>query len=533
MTGSNHYAAIYVRVSSEAQAEKASPDEQERDCRAVAAQHGLTVIRVYADTKKYRVKSKLVEPSGTRDDRPGLLAMLADAAAGQFGTLIAWKEDRLYRSPKACVKVLGVVENSRLTVLLARENFDQKFAHLKAWVAGMELDAIKERMAMGKKARLRAGKANTGFDRYGYKRAGEKIIIVEEEARWVRQIFAWYIEHISLSEIQARLIAAGAQQKGGTKPRRGDWSISAIQNILRNARAYASHVKTQSVSGEEFEIPIEPIIDAVTYQRAVETRANNRDFKADNIRVDYLLAGLVYSDCGKWSGNRAGGRVGANGQRQYYPNYRCNRLSAGAAHEDDCPKTAMVNKTDDLAWSKFIQALDNPDLLIAGAQAYIDELQAKAARVLAEQDQLQREIDDIIIQRQWVITQARTGKITQADMDHQLTALVMQEISTRARLADSQRIIEIAFAGQWEQEARGFLADVKAGIAAINLVPETEDERREAFELKRFAVRQLVERVTIHRDRDLSVTIKLDVPTLIEQAQAKYQGICGPTTIAV
>jgi DNA invertase Pin-like site-specific DNA recombinase len=82
---SNTYAALYVRVSSEAQAEGASPDEQERDCQAVAEQHGLTVLKVYRDVERYRVKGKLVDPSGTRADRPGLVAMLADAAAGQFG----------------------------------------------------------------------------------------------------------------------------------------------------------------------------------------------------------------------------------------------------------------------------------------------------------------------------------------------------------------------------------------------------------------------------------------------------------------
>jgi hypothetical protein len=36
------------------------------------------------------------------------------------------------------------------------------------WVAQMELEGMKERLTMGVKARLRAGKVNTGQDRYGY-----------------------------------------------------------------------------------------------------------------------------------------------------------------------------------------------------------------------------------------------------------------------------------------------------------------------------------------------------------------------------
>ena len=75
-------AAIYIRTSSEHQAEKASPEEQESDCRRLAEQHGLNVVAVYRDIERYRVGGRLVDPSGTRSDRPGLVAMLDDAVAG-------------------------------------------------------------------------------------------------------------------------------------------------------------------------------------------------------------------------------------------------------------------------------------------------------------------------------------------------------------------------------------------------------------------------------------------------------------------
>ena len=70
---SNRLAAIYVRTSSEHQGEKASPDEQESECRALAQQNNLTVYKIYRDIEKYRVKGRLVDPSGTRVDRPDLL----------------------------------------------------------------------------------------------------------------------------------------------------------------------------------------------------------------------------------------------------------------------------------------------------------------------------------------------------------------------------------------------------------------------------------------------------------------------------
>ena len=112
--------------------------------------------------------------------------MLCDAANGKFDTIIAWREDRLYRGMRAMLSVLDTIQEHNIGVLLARETFDAKMAPIKAWVAQMELDGMKERMDMGVKARLRAGKANTGQDRYGYQRNGEIIEINEEEAKWVR-----------------------------------------------------------------------------------------------------------------------------------------------------------------------------------------------------------------------------------------------------------------------------------------------------------------------------------------------------------
>ena len=212
MSGKNHHlAAIYVRVSSEQQGEKSSPDEQESDCRKLAADQGLTVVSVYRDIEKYRAGRKLVDPSGTRSDRPGLLAMLRDAGAGQFGTILAWREDRLYRGMRAMLLVLEAIQEYKLDVILARESFDPKLAPLKAWVAGMELDGMRERMTMGVKARLRAGKANTGQDRYGYARRGEVIELVEDEAEWVRKIFNWYNAGVPILEIRRRLIEADAR----------------------------------------------------------------------------------------------------------------------------------------------------------------------------------------------------------------------------------------------------------------------------------------------------------------------------------
>jgi len=126
-------AVIYIRTSSEAQGEKYSPFEQEADCRNLAQEKGLQVVRVYRDVEKYRVGNGLVEPSGSRSDRPSLLAMLKDAARDKFDIILAWREDRLYRGIRAMLMVLETVQDYHIDILLAKENFDPKIAPIRAW----------------------------------------------------------------------------------------------------------------------------------------------------------------------------------------------------------------------------------------------------------------------------------------------------------------------------------------------------------------------------------------------------------------
>jgi DNA invertase Pin-like site-specific DNA recombinase len=125
-------AVIYIRTSSEAQGEKSSPLEQEADCQRLAQEKGLKVVRVYRDVEKYRVGNKLVEPSGSRLDRPGLQAMLKDAMRDEFDIILAWREDRLYRGPRSIVTVLETVQEYKIEILLAKQTFDSIIAPVRA-----------------------------------------------------------------------------------------------------------------------------------------------------------------------------------------------------------------------------------------------------------------------------------------------------------------------------------------------------------------------------------------------------------------
>jgi DNA invertase Pin-like site-specific DNA recombinase len=86
-------AVIYARVS--------TPDQhmetQLYDLRKLAAQRGFEVTREYCD--------RGVSSSKVR--RPGLDAMMADAGRGEFSILLVAAFDRIARSTKSVVRVVG------------------------------------------------------------------------------------------------------------------------------------------------------------------------------------------------------------------------------------------------------------------------------------------------------------------------------------------------------------------------------------------------------------------------------------------
>ena len=512
----NNRAVIYVRTSSEHQGEKSSPLEQEADCRRLAEQEGLVVVDVYRDTEKYRVRNKLVEPSGTRSDRPGLVAMLKDAGSGRFDFILAWKEDRLYRGMRSMLMVLETIQEYRVSILLAKETFDPKIAPLRAWVAQMELDGMKERMTMGVKARLKAGKANTGADRYGYQRKGERIEIVEKEAFWVRQIFAWYADGVPVMEIRKRLIAADAPQKGSSIPRRIPWARSSIQAILIAAKEYAYGIKIQRRKDEAFQIPIEPIIDLSVYERTKNLRENNKRHRVRNIKFDYLIGGLLYCHCNRKWGSRTNAtrhnRKGVLVERKTPVGIYYCPLFIKESISSECPRTISAKKADTLVWDKVCAAILEQDRLMALAKKHVEELRGKAASLHLERQRIQKKLEETLSERDQVITWARQGRFTAADMENQLRGLTSIEISLKRELAMVGQSISIQALENWEQKIEEYWADLQAGIEEIkNAAPQTAEEQHQLFLLKKRIVNSLVSRVTIDKERNLEVTIRLDL----------------------
>lgn len=542
-------AAIYLRVSSEKQAgdDKVSIESQLADCEAYCKQKGYTVVARYVDKEKYRVKGRLVQPSGQRKDRPGYKAMLKAAQAGEFDVIVAWKEDRLYRGMYAAIPLSELLDEKgkALEIELVKETFDRKMVGVKAAVGKIEVDNIRERTMMGRKARLEKGQLPGGNQvKYGYKRVDKHLEMEEPEAEIVHQIFAWYIAGENTMSMRRRLIAMG------TPTRKGElWSKRTIKKIV-TFEGYATGKIPTTLDGETFYLPAPPIITMETWDKAQKVRIGNK-VKARNVKNDYLCVGLVYCVCG-W-------KAEAKSQvRNKYENlvgyYRCRRPET---KPETCPHNCFHSigsqKLDKFVWNYIKLICEKPAALKKAIDLKLEALKAEQGDFEGEIDKLQKTLDELMMERQKIITWGRKSVITEEDMELQLDAIGLQELAFKRtleeKLAASEARRQIEDLSAWAEQ---YLSDIRGGVEELDTDPEKLSvEDREAWyteieawrfeekypgdklaqlkwailEEKRRVVRTLISRVEVSKEgkvRKIDPVLSLEVPVKSSTLEPSY-----------
>ncbi|MCB0104187.1 MAG: recombinase family protein [Anaerolineales bacterium] len=479
-------AVIYIRTSSETQGGKSSPSEQESDCQTLAQEIGLQVVCVYRDVEKYRVENRLVEPSGSRSDRPALRSMLKDATRDTFDVILAWREDRLYRGIRAMLTVLETVQDYKIEIML------------------------------GVIARLKAGKANTGQDRYGYVRIGEQIHVQEEEAKWVQSIFAWYIQKTPLNQIRKHLIAADAPQKGSSIPRHIQWARSSIQAILRSAREYAYGFKTYSRAGQTFQIPVTPILDKSTYELFVKMREENKTYPKHRRQNDYLLSGHLKCACNlTWRARTATHRNSRKGEwverKTPISTYFCPQPHK-ELRPPECPKSVSAKQAETQVWEKLYEFVMNPEFLHAQARDLVKQLQQRYEHLQKDRGQILEELEKESAKRQQVITEARIKMRADAEFDARMRELYTVEERLKRRLTALEQEMDTYARLDWEEKVKGYVANLQAGIRELNkAIPKTPEEQHRVFLLKKQLVDELVAEAMIDGKRDIQVEFRAKI----------------------
>ena len=141
--------ALYLRVSTDGQ----TVENQRQELQGVAQRRGWEVVRTYEDAAISGAKG--------RDKRPGLDALMKDAARGRFDLVMVWAVDRLGRSTTTVAPIMAELGAMGVGFYADKEGMDATTAHGRAMLqmasvfAELERAMIVERVKAGL-ARARA-----------------------------------------------------------------------------------------------------------------------------------------------------------------------------------------------------------------------------------------------------------------------------------------------------------------------------------------------------------------------------------------
>jgi len=310
------YAALYARVSTDAQREEGySIDAQKEMLAAYCVSKGIERYEFYVDGGF----------SGSNIERPEMQRMIEDVKLGKVSAVVVYKLDRLSRSQKDTLFLIEDIFNPTSTGFVSlNENMDTSTPIGRAMLgimsafAQLERETIRERTRMGMRERVKSGYwMGGGKPPFGYDYDSEKGILVKNsDAETVKRMYQLYSEGYSMMRI-ARTV--------GLKYER-----LAEQILLRK-----TNIGSICYNGVEYDGKHEGIITRDEYERFI-TLYNQRS-RQNLTTSENLLAGLIY--CGKCGAKMRYQKWGKSGYKIY-----CYSQDKGKPHlvkDPDCDNIKM------------------------------------------------------------------------------------------------------------------------------------------------------------------------------------------------
>jgi len=162
--------------------------------------------------------------TGANMDRPALKRLLADVEAGEANCVVVYKVDRLSRSLLDFARIMEILDRHGATFVSVTQQFNTTSSmgrltlNILLSFAQFEREMISERTRDKMSAARRKGKWVGGNLVLGYDVTpqGGVLVVNEEEARKVREIFRLYLEFGSLIPLVEELERRGWRMKTWT-----------------------------------------------------------------------------------------------------------------------------------------------------------------------------------------------------------------------------------------------------------------------------------------------------------------------------
>lgn len=287
-------AAIYCRISKDADGLGLGVDRQERECRELCAKHGADVAAVFVD-------NDISAFSGRH--RPGFAGAQEAMKAGDIDLLVAWHPDRLTRQTRELEDLIDLLDATSVDVLTVSAGaYDlhspsgRMAARIVGSVARYESEHKAERLRSKSDELARRGAPAGGRAPYGYRwehpereRSKGNLLIHADEARELRRMAKRVLDGWSALRIERDLNQRGVATKEG-RP----WHHSTVRAVLINPTIAGLRVHRREIAGPG---TWEPILDRETWESVRATIADPAR-KRQRPASKYVLAGMVRSSAG-------------------------------------------------------------------------------------------------------------------------------------------------------------------------------------------------------------------------------------------
>jgi site-specific DNA recombinase len=521
--------AIYARVSSEQQAET----------HTIASQVAALRERVAADELAVSEAMQFLDEgySGATLVRPALERLRDVIAAGSIDRLYVHSPDRLAR--KYAYQVLLVDEFRRAGVevlflnrALGQSPEDDLLLQVQGMIAEYERAKIIERHRRGKRHAARIGAVNVlSGAPYGYRYVTKyegggqaRYEIVPDEARVVRQVFAWVgHDRLTIGDVCRRLTQASEVTRTGKTV----WDRSVVWGILKNPayqgvaafgktrqeplrprlRAQRNRplqprraVSTSDVPPEDWiAIPVPALVEPAVFAAVQEQlQENKRHARQSHRGALYLLQGLLQCQhCGYAFYGKRLSPSARKGKPRAYAYYRCLGTDAYRfGGERLCQNTQVRTDLLDLAvWQEVCTLLAHPERL---AEEYRRRLQPGTHASRPSLTTVEGQMSQVRQGVARLIDSYAESLIDKQEFEPRITRLRQR----LARLEEQRQALadEAALHGELQLiigRLEDFAAKLHGGLEAADWASQRD------------LIRALVKRVEVARD-DVNIVFRID-----------------------